>query len=120
MSETFMRPAGYTVSVFPDWMRDSADMLIASESDTWSVSVEWRGRGKWAVYRLGSCLSADGQWDYEPSPSNREDEWLDAHRFDLETALHLAREHAPHVTINGYTAMDILAKLQRHAGSIDA
>jgi hypothetical protein len=72
------------------------------------ITVEYRGRGLWAVNRLGRCLGTDGVWDYESIPSEREDEWLATHRFDEETALQLAREAAPHVTVNGFTVADAL------------
>jgi hypothetical protein len=112
----YPRVTEYKVSVFPPWMTDSSDMLAASEADTWSLTVQWRGFDKWAVTNGGhTCLGSDGEWDWEPIPSSREDDWLAAHRFDLETALHLAAEHAPKVTINGKTALDILAKHQGRA-----
>lgn len=111
MTEIYQRVTRYEVSVFPDEML--ADEFSAMDADTWSVVVECRGFGRWAVTRsVRRCLSADGEWDYEPSPSNREDDWLETHRFDLETALRLAAEQAPHITINGLTALDILAKHQ--------
>lgn len=71
----------------------------------YSVLVEYRGEGLWAVLRSRWCLGVDGEWDYEPGPSSREDDWLETHRFDLETALRLAREAAPEVTVNGYTVV---------------
>lgn len=117
MSEFYQRVTEYKVSVFPDRMANSKDMLAAEEADTWSLTVAWRGERKWAVTRFRYCLSADGEWDFEPSPSNREDNWLAAHRFDLETALRLAAEHAPKVTINGITALEILAKHEARAAS---
>jgi hypothetical protein len=119
MSDVFSRVTEYEVSVFPDELRDSDDMLTAEEAHTWVVTVAWRGQGKWAViYGHGgsrTVLGSDGEWDYEPCPSSREDDWLATHRFDLETALRLAAGQAPKVTINGRTALDILAKLQARA-----
>ena len=41
--------------------------------------------------RDGWALSHSGEWDYEPQPSSRTDEWLDAHRWD---DLHSARKAA--------------------------
>jgi len=35
----------------------------------------------WAVRWQGDCLSCDGEWEWEPSPSNREDEWLARFRY---------------------------------------
>ena len=73
-----------------------------------TITVAYRGEGQWAVLRHGMCLGADGTWDYEPSPSNRGDEWLAAHRFDEKTAVKLAYEAAPAVTVNGHTVADVL------------
>lgn len=114
----YVRPTEYQVSVFPDEMHDSGDMLISSEAHTWSLTVAYRGCGKWAVTNgpgARQVLGTDGEWDWEPIPSSREDDWLATHRFSLDEALRLAREHAPKVTINGYTALDILAKLRKIA-----
>jgi hypothetical protein len=35
--------------------------------------------------------------------------WLAEHRFDLDTALTLAREKAPHLKVNGWTVADELS-----------
>jgi hypothetical protein len=63
----------------------------------------------WAVRRNRQCLAVDGTWSYEPQSSSREDEWLAAHRHDLNTALALAEKHAPLVAPNGWTAAMVLA-----------
>lgn len=34
------------------------------------------GPALWAVRRLSFCLNKDGQWEYEPMPSSRDDEFL--------------------------------------------
>lgn len=78
-----------------------------------TINVEYRGRDLWAVVRMGEALGVDGEWEYEPSPSNREDGWLETHRFDLDTALRLAKEAAPKMTVNGYTVADLLAMHER-------
>jgi hypothetical protein len=79
------------------------------EGAVFNLSVEYRGRGLWAVVRMGSCLDSDGTWSYESIPSERTDEWLAGHRFDLDTALKLAKKAAPHITVNGFTVADALA-----------
>lgn len=66
--------------------------------------------GTWAVRRMGRCLGADGEWDWEPLPSSREEDWLVAHRFDLKTALDLAERAAPHIVVNGQTVTDVVAR----------
>ena len=76
----------------------------------YAVAVEDRGAGRWAVVRHRQCLGVDGEWSWESIPSEREDEWLAAHRFDLDTALRLAREAAPGVTVNGITAVEVLRR----------
>jgi hypothetical protein len=103
------RVRSYDVSVWPD-------DIECVDSSTWKLTVEYRGRGKWAVTRTGRvCLGSDGEWDWESIPSERQDEWLTAHRFPLAEALDLARRHAPDVKINGMTAAEVLERhRQRH------
>lgn len=83
-------PVKYSVSCLP---------LDHPEHYHFELFVEWRGRDRWAVTDRMGCLSIDGTWDYEMMPSERTDEWKAAHRFDLETALRLATEMAPKMTI---------------------
>lgn len=96
----------YEVSVLP---HDDINRSI------FTIHVEARGHGLWAVTRYRDCLGTDGQWEWEPLPSNREDDWLATHRFDLDTALKLAREAAPHLICNGHTATD--AYWRTHTGA---
>lgn len=76
----------------------------------YTVAVEDRGNDRWAVVRHRQCLGVDGEWSWESIPSEREDEWLASHRFDLDAALDLAREAAPGVTVNGVTAAEVLRR----------
>jgi hypothetical protein len=64
-------------------------------------SYQIDGTELWAVRWMSRCLSRDGEWTLEPIPSSRTDEFLAAHRFDLDTALRLAKEAAPKITVNG-------------------
>lgn len=91
----------FTVSLLPETHNDYLSFVI---------QVSYRGKNKWAVLREGRCLSRDGSWDPEPSTSNREDDWLDKHRFTLDQALQLAREWVRKVTVGGLTVMDVLEK----------
>lgn len=99
--EPTVRTTRYEVSCLP---------LDDIDAPHFTIAVEWRGEGQWAVLRLGSCLGADGSWDYESRPSSREDDWKTTHRFDLDTALALAVEHAPKLTVNGHSVADVLAR----------
>lgn len=106
--EPTVRPTRYEVTAVPEGHADG---------HLWALTVEYRGRDRWAVVRHGQCLDANGAWDYESIPSERTDEWLATHRFDLDTALRLAREAAPLITVNGITVPDALAL---HAAATDA
>jgi hypothetical protein len=97
-------PTEYTVSAVPETHRGHYHFAI---------TVAYRGDGLWAVCRMRECLGADGEWDWESRPSEREAEWLATHRFDLDTALDLARREAPNVTVNGFTVADVLARGRR-------
>ncbi|MET9222376.1 hypothetical protein ABZX65_26930 [Streptomyces sp. NPDC003300] len=96
-----VRPTRFEVSLLPE---DDINYPV------FVVAVEARGRGRWAVIRHRKCLGANGEWSYESIPSEREDEWLDAHRFDLETAKRLAIEAAPGISVNGMTAAQAVAR----------
>lgn len=74
----------------------------------WMLTVAWRDVGRWAVCWGGRCLGADGVWDHERSPSNREDDWRETHRFPLEEALRLAEEKVWELRINGKTAAEVI------------
>lgn len=70
------------------------------ERHNFTLRVTRRAEGLWAVLdRMDRCLSATGEWDYEPMPSNRTDEWKALHRFTRATAIGHARRAAPHLTI---------------------
>lgn len=81
------------------------DVCCLPEGDVnarhFTLRVEYRGRDRWTVTDGFLCLGKDGEWSYESIPSEREDEWLEAHRFDEETALR---------TVNGWTVADALAR----------
>jgi len=40
------------------------------------------GPALWKVARNGDCLNKSGEWEYEPMPSSRDDEFLARCRFD--------------------------------------
>lgn len=82
----------------------------------YAVRVAWRGGETYAVMNNGYCLGTDGEWDYEPLPSSREDDWLASHRFDYDTAYRLAIDVAPKVTCNGRTAVEAAEAHERRIG----
>lgn len=94
-------------------MTVTAYTVTAVHSPGWAgvfdIKVEFAGSptgGAWAVRWLGRCLDRNGQWEFEPLPSARTDEWLADHRFDRDTALRLAHAAAPQLTVKGTTAQE--------------
>jgi len=49
---------------------------------------------KWAVRRNSSCLAKDGEWEHEPIPSSRDDDFYARCRFDSLTEALAAVERA--------------------------
>lgn len=106
--EPIVQPTEFEVNCLPE---DGID------SHVFALTVRYRGEGRWAVQRgEHACLGADGEWANGIKPYGRGDGWLAAHRFDLDTALRLAKEHAPKVTVNGFTVADALAMRERRNG----
>jgi hypothetical protein len=91
----------YDVSCLPD---------DHSERHHFIVSVEHRGGDRWAVCWLGRCADRAGVFAYESIPSGREEEWLETHRFDLNTALDIAAGIAIRLKCNGVSVADVLAR----------
>lgn len=105
--EATIQPTEYTVNCL------NGEYL---DNHLFEVRVQYRGAGRYAVIRGGQmCLGADGTWDYGVKEYDRGDDWLNAHRFDLDTALKLAKEQARLVTVNGHTVSDALARQQSRA-----
>lgn len=90
---------GYMVSRLPD---------TSINQETWGIRVEAAGHGRWAVRHLGQCLGHDETWSRELSPSSRDDEWLERHRWDDVTeAINAASRAEPHIVVNGLTPEDV-------------
>lgn len=75
-------PIKYQYSYIPEkhWLHSvlqKEDLLFYSY-----LFVEYRDEDSWAVTdSFNRCLSSSGEWDFEPSPSNRSKEFLETHRF---------------------------------------
>lgn len=102
-SDVSVMATEYTVCALPE------DYIYAH---SFAITVAYRGRGLWAVSRHRMCLGTDGKWDWESIPSERTDEWLATHRFDLDTALALAKQEAPKITVNGFSVADVLSRTE--------
>ena len=89
--EVFTRATRYEVSCLPPDHR---------EYKNYRISVERHRDGRWSAHDGYMQLTADGTW-VEPRG-------LD-HLHDAATALHLARQAAPHMTtFNGHTVAEAL------------
>jgi hypothetical protein len=116
MSEVRSTITSYEVTIWPE-------ECSCIDSALYCCTVVYQGHGNWSVRRgSGSgpndnrpCLGKDGQWHYENLPSERTREELAEHRFDVVTAVGMARKMAPKVTINGLTAEEALARHQHGA-----
>lgn len=104
---------GYMVSRLPD---------TSIDQETWGIRVEAAGHGRWAARHHSQALGRDGSWDWEPSPSNRDDDWLDQHRWDsAEEAIEAALAAEPHIVVNGLTSEDVRQRqIARVNGSSEA
>lgn len=58
------------------------------------ISVQWRGKQDWCVFEGGTVLNKAGDWEYEPLPSSRSEDFVAHTRFDRDTAIRLAKEKA--------------------------
>lgn len=89
----------YTVSLLPaDNVNHRAYRIIVRRVDT----------DRWRVEdTMGDFLSMAGVW--EAGPWGTRERWVQLHTFGLDEALRLAQEVAPNVTVNGRTAVEVLA-----------
>jgi hypothetical protein len=108
MTEPRVTVTSYEVTIWPEH-------CSGMDSAMYCCSVAYNGYGNWSV-RRGSAgsdaphLGIDGGWHHERLPSERTRKELAEHRFDLDSALKMAREMAPRVTLNGLTAEKALAR----------
>lgn len=93
----------YTVSVLP---------LDDINGYNFSLVLTRAGDGRWSVRqqaRREFYLNAQGKWDQDPGPEQSK-KWVNAHRFDLETAQRLAEAAALHHELNHITASELIGR----------
>ena len=95
------------------------------DADLFTLTVEYRGKGRWAVTQRGASFDADGNRSWGP-PGDEEpvtdeeiaadnaarDDWLARHRFDEKAACALAGRLAPQLQYRGYTVAAALARAE--------
>ena len=58
------------------------------------IKIELRGENSWAIYDSGMVLNVDGILEWEPSPSNRDEEFIKRTRFESpESALDVYKKY---------------------------
>lgn len=85
--------------------RVSAAPLDDREGARFALIVRWNRTDTWMVTdgaHPPDYMGADGRWSWETDDEHTEG-WRDAYKFDLPTALRIARDAAPKVTVNGRT-----------------
>ncbi len=53
------------------------------------ILIKKRSDNKWCIQAGTMVLNNEGHWEFEPSPSNRTEEFIKRTRFPLETAIQL-------------------------------
>lgn len=75
--------------------------IFDSEDEIVIAAREGRGRViRWAIYETSShgaaCLSREGDWEFEPTPSSRDEEFFARCRYaSLEEAVAELQKHLP-------------------------
>lgn len=59
-------------------------------SKTEDIFIEKRGENSWCVSMYGTVIDRHLERHYEPSPSNRTQEFIDRTRFSLDEAFEIA------------------------------
>lgn len=69
---------------------------IFDDNDFILAIIESRGNNRWAIKDGPYSLSKDRKWDYETSPSNRNEKYLKEHRFLYDEAEKIVKEIFDH------------------------
>ena len=70
-----MRPAGVVISAYTVGEARSLNAITIQRVG------QIEGPDLWAVRRSGECLNKSGEWEWEPQPSSRDDDFLARCRF---------------------------------------
>lgn len=96
-------PTRYAVSCLPEGHDDR---------HTFTITVQYRGDGRYGVKHLLRYYAADGTSSYDLGQDESEEyeaAWRAKHLHDLDTALDLAKQLAQSMAYRGRTVTDVLA-----------
>ena len=69
--------------------------------DEYHVFIESRREGSWALVWMGSCMDLEGQFNDEPSPSNRDENFIKNHRFSTPEEAYQVFKEKSNLVVNG-------------------
>lgn len=105
--EFTIRMTSCDITRWPDDLEDHPD------AGDWTVILEYRGKGLWAVLRRAggeTCMNHDGEWVQEWVPSDRTPAWLADHRFQYEEAVKAAVDYLKDMVSHGETAEQAITR----------
>lgn len=111
-----------TTATVTEYTIDRDEMLTirrSGEGDAWAVRLRssrlHRDALAWRAANPGAPIVAPttcGAWDYEPMPTNRDDEWIASHTFALAEALAVCEATRPEAVA------EVLADLEREHAEV--
>lgn len=92
---------------------DTATEFMFAKDTFIRKAIQRDGGTKWKVSRNGEVLATDGEWEYEPLPSSRDDEFLARTRYEtFNAAIDAAKSVEP-----DYCETDETAEFLRREGA---
>ena len=70
--------------------------------DQWHVFIEFRAENSWALTCMGDCMDKNGEFNDEPSPSNRTEDFIQNHRFKTPEDAYNCFKEKSKLIINGH------------------
>lgn len=84
----------------PDKITETERAALATRYTFFNgLSIEFRDKDKWAICDGGLVLANDNEWEYEPLPSSRSDEFKARTRYTLDEAFNRAEAYIGPVTL---------------------
>lgn len=72
--------------VQPEILESVGPVSIERTGTKYGLGDSWAADA-WAIRCMGRCYGRNGEWDFEPQPSSRTDEWLAVYRWTLDEAM---------------------------------
>ena len=73
------------------------EIFTVTNTELQHITLERRAlmenKDYWTIFDGHNCLDKQGEWQYEPSPSNRKKEFLEQTRYSYEEAMELIEKY---------------------------